>query len=164
MTKIVENTFGTENVYSECDDCQSVLSPAAYFVKLMETVEKYIKPNTLNSRRPDLENIKLDCDNTNKEKLYLEVANQIMEEKLKKESKGNILQKLATAKYPFNLPANFPLIGIRAYLKEHDISLAEMYKILIKDADTTAESLHLSPEAYHFYRENRISFKRSIWS
>ncbi|BDG77058.1 MULTISPECIES: neuraminidase-like domain-containing protein [Wolbachia] len=148
MTKIVENTFGTENVYSECDDCQSVLSPAAYFVKLMETVEKYIKPNTLNSRRPDLENIKLDCDNTNKEKLYLEVANQIMEEKLKKESKGNILQKLATAKYPFNLPANFPLIGIRAYLKEHEISLAEMYKILIKDADTTAESLHLSPEAY----------------
>lgn len=97
MTKIVENTFGTENVYSECDDCQSVLSPAAYFVKLMETVEKYIKPNTLNSRRPDLENIKLDCDNTNKEKLYLEVANQIMEEKLKKRIKRKHTTKISNS-------------------------------------------------------------------
>lgn len=146
-SNIVSTIFETKEGYNECDDCQSVLSPAAYFMKLMETVEKYISVHTLKARRPDLFNkIKLDCDNTNKEKLYLEIVNQVMEENLKGKTDENILQKLAKAKYPFNLPANFPLIGIRAYLKEHDISLAEMYKILIENADTTAESLGLSPE------------------
>ncbi|MFP3033741.1 MAG: neuraminidase-like domain-containing protein [Wolbachia sp.] len=158
-SNIVETTFKTKEDYNECDHCQSVLSPAAYFVKLMETIEKYITQPTgelnLKSRRPDLFNkIKLDCDSTNKAKLYLEIVNEIMEENLKKGSNGDILQKLATAKYPFNLPANFPLISIRAYLREYNISLAEVCKALISNVDTTLEDLDLSPEAYQMIISN----------
>ncbi len=41
-SNVVENIFKTKEGYNECDHCQSVLSPAAYFIKLMETVDKYI--------------------------------------------------------------------------------------------------------------------------
>ncbi|WP_374699518.1 neuraminidase-like domain-containing protein [Wolbachia endosymbiont (group A) of Limnophora tigrina] len=152
MTEVVESILNTKSSYNDCDHCSSVLSPAAYFVKLMETVEKYIEQPTngkdLKSRRPDLYNIKLDCDNTNKEKLYLEIVNKIMEENLDKKLGGNALQKLATAKYPFNLPANFPLISIRAYLEKQGITLADLYRVLKPEADNVAESLGLSPEEY----------------
>ncbi len=156
MTEVVESILNTKSSYNDCDHCSSVLSPAAYFVKLMETVEKYIEQPTksLKERRPDLYNIKLDCDNTNKEKLYLEIVNKIMEENLDKKLDGNALQKLATAKYPFNLPANFPLVSIRAYLREHNISLAEVCKALISNVDTTLEDLDLSPEAYQMIISN----------
>ncbi|MFT4314042.1 MAG: neuraminidase-like domain-containing protein [Wolbachia pipientis] len=144
----IPKIFNTDD-YNQCESCQSVLSPAAYLVKLLEIVGKYITAQptkSLEKRRPDLYDIKLDCDNTNKEKLYLEIVNDIMENKLSLEDDG--LKKLATAKYPFNLPANLPLMSIRAYLKKHKTSLAEIYKMLIENADTDAEFLGLSPEEY----------------
>ncbi|WP_265027169.1 Tc toxin subunit A-related protein [Wolbachia endosymbiont (group A) of Bombylius major] len=145
----IPKIFNTDD-YNQCESCQSVLSPAAYLVKLLEIVDKYEQPpKLLKKRRPDLYDIKLDCDNTNKEKLYLEIVNEIMEKNLKLTLKeDDVLCKLATAKYPFNLPANFPLMSIRAYLKKHKTSLAEIYKILIENADTDAEFLSLSPEEY----------------
>lgn len=147
-SNIVEDIFKTKDGYNECDHCQSVLSPAAYFVKLVETIEKYIPTHQLKTRRPDLFKIPLDCDSTNKTKLYLEIANEIMEENLGKKLGGNALQKLATAKYPFNLPANFPLVSIRAYLEKQGITLADLYKVLKPEADNVAESLGLSSEEY----------------
>lgn len=144
----IPKIFNTDD-YNQCESCQSVLSPAAYLVKLLEIVGKYTKPpELLWERRPDLYDIKLDCDNTNKEKLYLEIVNEIMEKKLDHDLGNDGLKKLATAKYPFNLPANFPLMSIRAYLKKHKTSLAEIYKILIENADTDAEFLSLPPEEY----------------
>lgn len=146
----IPKIFNTDD-YNQCESCQSVLSPAAYLVKLLEIVGKYITAQptkSLEKRRPDFYDIKLDCDNTNKEKLYLEIVNEIMEEKLKHDLGDDVLSKLATAKYPFNLPANLPLMSIRAYLKKHKTSLAGIYKMLIENADTDAEFLGLSPEKY----------------
>lgn len=145
---IVEDIFKTKDGYNECDHCQSVLSPAAYFVKLVETIEKYIPGHKLKERRPDLFELPLDCNSTNKTKLYLEIANEIMGKNLDRKLGGNALQKLATAKYPFNLPANFPLVSIRAYLEKQGITLADLYKVLKSEADNVAESLGLSPEEY----------------
>ncbi|WP_264688342.1 Tc toxin subunit A-related protein [Wolbachia endosymbiont (group A) of Sympetrum striolatum] len=147
-SNIVETIFKTKEGYDECDHCQSVLSPAAYFVKLVETVEKYIPGHKLKERRPDLFKLPLDCNSTNKTKLYLEIANEIMEKNLDKKLGGNALQKLATAKYPLNLPANFPLVSIRAYLEKQGITLADLYKVLKPEANNFAESLGLSPEEY----------------
>lgn len=147
-SNIVEDIFKTKDGYNECDHCQSVLSPAAYFVKLVETIEKYIPGHKLKERRPDLFELPLDCNSTNKTKLYLEIANEIMEKNLDKKLGGNALQKLATAKYPFNLPANFPLVSIRAYLEKQGITLADLYKVLKPEADNVAESLGLSSEEY----------------
>lgn len=121
-SNIVEDIFKTKDGYNECDHCQSVLSPAAYFVKLVETIEKYIPGHKLKERRPDLFELPLDCNSTNKTKLYLEIANEIMGKNLDRKLGGNALQKLATAKYPFNLPANFPLVSIRAYLEKQGIT------------------------------------------
>lgn len=147
-SNIVEDIFKTKDGYNECDHCQSVLSPAAYFVKLVETIEKYIPGHKLKERRPDLFELPLDCNSTSKTKLYLEIANEIMEKNLDKKLGGNALQKLATAKYPFNLPANFPLVSIRAYLEKQGITLADLYKVLKPEADNIAESLGLLPEEY----------------
>jgi hypothetical protein len=124
----------------------------------METVEKYITGNSLKDRRPDLYNkLKLDCDNINKEKLYLEIVNDIMLENLEHKFGSNILKTIATAKYPFNLPANFPLIAIRAYLKEHNVSLIDIYKAFNLNVDTTLEKLNLSLEAYQLITSTNIS-------
>jgi len=87
-------------------------------------------------------------------RLYLEIANEIMVRNLKaKLEKGNSkikdpIQKLAITKYPFNLPANFPLISICAYLEKQRITLADLYKVLRPEADNVAEFLSLSPEEY----------------
>ncbi|MDD9336258.1 MAG: neuraminidase-like domain-containing protein [Wolbachia sp.] len=147
-SNIVEDIFKTKDGYNECDHCQSVLSPAAYFVKLVETIKKYIPGHKLKERRPDLFELPLDCNSTNKTKLYLEIANEIMGKNLDRKLGGNALQKLATAKYPFNLPANFPLVSIRAYLEKQGITLADLYKVLKPEANNVAESLKLSPEEY----------------
>jgi hypothetical protein len=246
----VERIFKTKEGYNECDHCQSVLSPAAYFVKLVETIEKYIPTHKLKTRRPDLFELPLNCDSTNKTKLYLEIVNEIMKENLDSKLKlgiyalrelartnvkvktylevnqmnydglrkdlslsrelgisnedcqliiskdalqelasakypsvdayhkkhnisyddlykklklvkelgvsqkdyrlitSGVLKELAKIKYPLNLPANFPLISIRAYLEKQGVSLADVYKVLKPDADNVAESLGLSPEEY----------------
>lgn len=65
----------------ECDHCQSVYSPAAYFVDLLKFISDYsedafIKLMTL---RPDLEYIKLTCKNTNTPLPYLDLVNELLE-------------------------------------------------------------------------------------
>jgi len=147
-SNVIETIFKTKEGYNECDHCQSVLSPAAYFVKLVETIEKYIPGHKLKERRSDLFELPLDCNSTNKTKLYLEIAKEITEKSLDKKLGDNALKKLATAKYPFNLPANFLLVSIRAYLEKQGITLADLYKVLKPEADNFTESLGLSREEY----------------
>ena len=61
-----QQLFGSLD-YLQCDPCQSISSPAAYFVDLMRIVDQYItQPNqgnqgfsSLSDRRPDLEQIPL---------------------------------------------------------------------------------------------------------
>lgn len=69
-----------------CKDCRSVLSPAAYFVDLLHFLDPDVwtgsKPKPINvllSRRPDLENIQLTCENTNTEIPYVDLINEILE-------------------------------------------------------------------------------------
>jgi peptidoglycan hydrolase-like protein with peptidoglycan-binding domain len=82
----------------QCQECNSVVSPAAYLVNLLEYLRKST-PNAagntpldvligkqdangntvLTGRRPDLSNIKLTCDNTNTELPYIDVVNEILE-------------------------------------------------------------------------------------
>ncbi|NES70428.1 MAG: hypothetical protein F6K24_37040, partial [Okeania sp. SIO2D1] len=63
-----QDLFGSLD-YLQCDPCQSIFGPAAYFVDLMRMVEEYITQTDeiykLKTRRPDLEKIELTCNNTN---------------------------------------------------------------------------------------------------
>lgn len=77
--------FGSMDL-CDCKHCRSVLSPAAYFVDLLEFLRHSI-PNTtdktpldvLLTRRPDLEHMKLTCENTNTTLPYVDLVNEVLE-------------------------------------------------------------------------------------
>lgn len=72
-----------------CDECSSVLSPAAYFVDLLRLLQSSPSTSDKNSdetlfallmkRRPDLKGIQLSCANTNVTIPYLDLVNEVLE-------------------------------------------------------------------------------------
>ncbi|RKK82860.1 hypothetical protein BFJ71_g15130 [Fusarium oxysporum] len=93
----LEALFGSLD-YCECSDCNSVNSPAAYFVEVLQFLRNNnlhwdknkwrhsgdlgIEGTALNAlfaRRPDLGNIELTCANTNTVLPYIDLANEVME-------------------------------------------------------------------------------------
>jgi hypothetical protein len=80
--------------FCQCEDCRSVLSPAAYFVDVLEflnhssTNSKGYTPldvligstdSVIAGRRPDLGALPLTCDNTNTAMPYIDIVNEILE-------------------------------------------------------------------------------------
>jgi hypothetical protein len=80
----LDTLFGSTD-YCECEDCLSVLSPAAYFVDLLHnfldsaSALLFSVLVVLLSRRPDLQYIRLDCKNTDTPIPYLDLVNEILE-------------------------------------------------------------------------------------
>ncbi|KAK3386446.1 hypothetical protein B0H63DRAFT_540294 [Podospora didyma] len=91
----LERLFGTLD-YCECSDCNSVYSPASYFVELLEFLRHnnldpdhvhQAAPNSIRGtqleqlllRRPDLACIQLTCENTNTLIPYIDLALEVME-------------------------------------------------------------------------------------
>ena len=149
--------FGSLDYY-ECEHCQSIVSPAAYFFELMWLVDKYItEPNQseipedfqLEIRRPDLANIPLTCENTNELVPFLQIVNDILKVKIEAEPDiADVDRHFATTKYPFNLPFNLPLEQIRRYLEHLNADLAFIYQTFNAPAEAIGrESAGLSIEA-----------------
>jgi hypothetical protein len=80
--------------FCQCEDCRSVLSPAAYFVDVLDMLDKQSAPNaagytpldvligkdaTVPGRRPDLGALPLTCENTDTALPYIDVVNEILE-------------------------------------------------------------------------------------
>lgn len=69
--------------YCSCDDCQSITSPAAYLVDLLDFLDHpAATPNPLDSflgRRPDIGELQLTCENTNTALPYLDLVNEALE-------------------------------------------------------------------------------------
>ncbi len=84
----LEQLFGSLD-YCQCEDCRSVLSPAAYLVDLLFYMDQPSDPtqppppqmpsSVLFSRRPDIEQLPLTCDNTNTVVPYIDLVNEILE-------------------------------------------------------------------------------------
>jgi receptor-binding and translocation channel-forming TcA subunit of Tc toxin/ABC toxin-like protein/neuraminidase-like protein len=90
----LEQLFGSID-FCECGECNSVYSPAAYFVELLQYLRNNNldpdKPNTeqkgiaetplekLFRRRPDLGCLELTCENTNTVLPYIDLVNEVME-------------------------------------------------------------------------------------
>lgn len=86
----------------ECEHCQSVYSPAAYFVDMLTFIkgrnEDAYSRLIVNSpepgekakigRRPDLDDIKLTCKNTNTPLPYIDLVNELLEKKVLKLSRS----------------------------------------------------------------------------
>ena len=80
--------------FCECEDCRSVLSPAAYFVDVLEFLNSSANKSKgytpldvligsqdgkLLGRRPDLGALPLTCENTNTAMPYIDLVNEILE-------------------------------------------------------------------------------------
>jgi len=102
----MESLFGSLD-FCDCEDCRSVLSPAAYLVDLLRFLDppqkdwdltlqdwkqkhndkaydgpdyNYLKPyDALIQRRPDLPYLPLTCENTNTTLPYIDLVNEILE-------------------------------------------------------------------------------------
>ena len=72
--------FGDTNC--DCEHCQSVYSPSAYFVDILNILKKYHPDDAFKeftTRRPDLIQILLTCKNTNTPLPYIDLVNELME-------------------------------------------------------------------------------------
>jgi hypothetical protein len=81
----LEELFGSLD-YCECDDCRSILSPAAYLVDLLQFIDAqsvpfgFLNPQTvLFGRRPDIQYLPLTCANTNTALPYIDIVNETLE-------------------------------------------------------------------------------------
>lgn len=79
----MESLFGSMD-FCECEHCRSVLSPAAYFVDLLEFLSPANAKNptpldVLLGRRADLGALPLTCENTNTVMPYIDLVNEILE-------------------------------------------------------------------------------------
>ena len=81
----IEVLFGSVD-YCDCEHCSSVYSPAAYLTDLLRFLEEKsaIPANKtvrdiLLSRRPDIANVKLNCENTHTPLPYIDLVNEILE-------------------------------------------------------------------------------------
>lgn len=161
--------FGNQD-YCNCSHCQSILSPAAYFVDLMCFVEEQVTqpyfatranhPLNLKVRRPDLWTTELTCDNTNQPIPYLVIVNEILENAVARESgfAGNLTDRTAVAQWvyrqtlpdavnSFDQPLNLPFEEIVTYLRHFDLLPADIGEAgLVAGDDLARLRLSLSPE------------------
>jgi hypothetical protein len=113
-----QELFGNLN-YLQCEDCQSIWSPAAYFVDLLRLVDLCItKPEneqlSLRARRPDLWQIPLTCESTQQEVPYLQIVNQILETQVRCRLEKSFLKgvKPAGARHVLKFNGNDNIISI----------------------------------------------------
>ncbi|MEM1119430.1 MAG: Tc toxin subunit A, partial [Bacteroidota bacterium] len=89
---------------------------------------------SLQARRPDLWTMELNCENTNTEVPYLQVANEVMSAKLQAavyaSSPDELEQYIANHPYPFNLPLNLPEEEISGYLDHFGFSQSQILDYL----------------------------------
>lgn len=74
----IATLFGRQN-QCLCQECQSIFSPSAYMVDLMEFLNDSVR-SVLFSRRLDLAQTDLSCRNTNGPVAYIDLVNEILED------------------------------------------------------------------------------------
>ena len=185
----IREVLGSQN-FCGCRHCSSVLSPAAYFVDLMAFVEQHVsdvafkdQPNHslhLRTRRPDLWELPLTCENTNTLIPYLDVINEVLERYVAGENfqiddgeetptpteqrAEEAYRFLKIAQNSFEQPFHLPLEELRVYLGHFGLTLAGVIEELEGWGQKAArESLQLSPEAWKIVahpNENQGLLKR----
>lgn len=180
----IEDLFGSQN-YCECESCKSVLSPAAYFVDLMRFTEKRVlvhesngtnvkilentHPIHLKVRRPDLWNLKLTCENTNKRIPYVEIINQVLVSFINTHlgTGKSIVERLGQEKpsLDFSLPYNQYLDEVRVWLSYFKLTRLEVLEYLYPSPNANEklllaiESLNLSKEQYNWIIDQNLTGK-----
>jgi len=127
----------------ECAHCRSIFSPAAYladllmFLKARRAVDNGPVKDVLFKRRPDLGTIELSCDNSNTQLPYVDLACELLEERVAptgqaRQTHGTAEERAAYPEYvndaayqklrlpnrngPLTLPFDLDVEEVRAYL------------------------------------------------
>ena len=134
-----EDLFGSLDYY-EVTDCQSILSPAAYFVELLWYVDQYLdQPSTgaipegfrLDERRPDLKQIQLTCANTLDTVSFLEIINTVLRARVATLTSDDITLQ----NYPWTLPLALPWMQVRGDLAYLQVDLTKVYRTFDDGSD-----------------------------
>lgn len=143
----LEALFGSLD-YCDCEHCKSLYGPAAYLTDMLRFLKEHNSlvvqggktltvKDILFDRRPDLGNIKLNCENTNTPLPYIDLVCEILENNIAPQQKNFIYQttlsqkelraipeyirphaysELATKDFPMNLSFNLWQEEARTYL------------------------------------------------
>jgi hypothetical protein len=125
--------FGSPDVCA-CEDCQSVTSPAAYLVDLLEFLagiestvtrlddsklsgaEVLLGDGTVPGRRPDIARLALSCANTNVALPYIDLVNELLELRIAEETVATTIDTTRTAAELLAMPEDlFPEARTAAY-------------------------------------------------
>ncbi len=145
--------FGSQD-FCDCGDCQSVLSPAAYFVDLMHFTESHVSkpvfltpgltnhPLYLKTRRPDLWQLTLTCENTNRLVPYLTIVNEVLETYLGQVLGADPYTVIASAANTSScqVPWSLPYAELGLYLGFFDLTPADIYELLRSPGDQVARA------------------------
>ncbi|MBN1960365.1 MAG: hypothetical protein JW841_05425 [Deltaproteobacteria bacterium] len=180
--------FGNQS-YCNCKHCQSILSPAAYFVDLMCFVDDNItqkffasKPThalNLKIRRPDLWTLELTCENTNKPIPYLTIINEVLENAVARDAgyTGSYADRsaVATKVYKdtlttkvdsFKQPLHLPFEQLLVYLDHFQRNLGDLAEAGNATGDALARlRLSLPPKDYELITQenSNLSFLRNVY-
>jgi hypothetical protein len=172
-----EDLFGEQD-YCRCEECASLLSPAAYYVDLMSFVESHLlnrafagaaanHPLNLQRRRPDLWTLELTCANTDRELPLLEIVDKLLEDHIARQTgfAGNLgdqaavwrhvyRERVATAADSFAQPFLLPLERVEVYLAHFALTRGEIAALLGAGADEfAAATLRLSRREWELVTE-----------
>jgi peptidoglycan hydrolase-like protein with peptidoglycan-binding domain len=162
----LEALFGSLD-YCECEHCKSLYGPAAYLTDLLRFLKEHSAidhtktvKDILFERRPDLGNIKLNCENTNTPLPYIDLVCEILENNLtgkknfiyqttlsQKELRAipeNIqpgaYTKLASANFPMNISFNLWQEEARTYLNYLRVPRYELMEVFQNNTDPGAKN------------------------
>jgi hypothetical protein len=93
--------FGSQD-YCETDDCTSILSPAAYLCDLLMWLRNHQQGaqtalDVLDSRRPDIRHLLLNCPNTDTELPYIDLVIELLADKISSPTDPTVAQTTLTA-------------------------------------------------------------------
>jgi hypothetical protein len=155
----LENLFGSLDL-CDCEQCRTVLSPAAYLVDILaflkhraSTIPSTSAKDILFRRRPDLGQIELTCENTNTPLPYVDLVNELLEDCVSpppipfaRQTTGTMAEllanpqyldaaayaKLQTAVYPWSLPFHLASEEVHVYLEHLGVPRHELMRAFQK--------------------------------
>jgi Tc toxin complex TcA C-terminal TcB-binding domain/Neuraminidase-like domain/Salmonella virulence plasmid 28.1kDa A protein len=167
--------FGTP-IFCRCEHCQSVLGPAAYLVDLMFFVERHVlEPSFkahggerhglhLRSRRPDLWELELTCENTTTVVPTLDLVNELLERYIVATkglpSAAKLYERLAAVDHSIRLPFSLPLEQLSLWLGHLGVTRAEIADALLLSPGTAGTRarirLRMLPEHLRLITTSRL--------
>ena len=174
--------FGSQD-YCATDDCTSILSPAAYLCDLLLWLRNHPQGaktalDVLDSRRPDIRHLLLNCPNTDTELPYIDLVNELLADNISPPSDPNSTTNpiwkqtsaditsaqlsaapeyfnqaafvaLSTASYPQSLPYSTGLDALRTYLQQWNLPLWQLRQALLPlTGATSAQQLAVAAERF----------------